>query len=373
MHNMEANELDRQYKKFGFWALIVVVLALVAMVLAPFAQALMWSVVLSVLSYPLYKRFCKKFNEVVSSLLTILSTVFLVAIPLSLVGLLVFLQFKGVADDFEQHAIAPAVTAPNGKETPITRLAKEIDTAIQPTLKQFDIDFNVENYVRENGQEIARTVTGPITKGAATAAVSAVMMVVAFLTMFFMLKDGHKLMKPTIELVPLPEEWTRKILSRVQHTIKAVFIGVVLVALIQGIAGGIGYAIAGVEGWLVWAFATFVLCVIPLLGAPIVYVPFGLILLMQGKIWQGVFLLVWGFVVISNIDNFLRPKYIGEQVGLHYIAIFFSLLGGILAFGPVGLIAGPALLTISLELIAYAREERAKSLEANAEDAGSAA
>ncbi|MBL8059178.1 MAG: AI-2E family transporter [Chthonomonas sp.] len=367
------NELDRQYKKFGFWALIAVVLLLVAMVLAPFAQALMWSVVLSVLSYPLYKRFCSRFNEVVSSLLTILSTVFLVAIPLGLVGLLVFLQFRGVADDFEKHATNPAVTTTKTKETPITRLAQQIDTAIQPTLKQFDIDFKVDEYVRENGQEIARTVTGPVTKGATAFAVSAVMMVVSFLTMFFMLKDGHKLLKPAIELIPLPEAWTRKILSRVQQTIKAVFIGVVLVALIQGAAAGIGYAISGVEGWLVWAFATFVLCVIPLLGAPIVYVPFGLILLMQGKIWQGVFLLVWGFVVISNIDNFLRPKYIGEAVGLHYIAIFFSLLGGILAFGPVGLIAGPALLTIFLELIAFAREERAKSLESNAENPSGAA
>ena len=368
---MEANELERQVKKYGFWALVAVVLVLVAMVLAPFAQALMWSVVLSVFTYPIYRRFCSKVSETVSALLTILSTIVLVAIPLGLVGLLVFLQFKGVTDDFERH-VEPAVVS-SQKETPVTRLGKSIDGAIQPTLKQFNVDFSVEQYARENGQEIARGVTGPVTKGAAAFAVSAVMMVVSFLTMFFMLRDGHKLLQPTIEMMPLPEDWTRRILGRVQQTIKAVFIGVVLVAIVQGIAGGIGYAIAGVDGWLVWAFATFVLCVIPLLGAPIVYVPWGLALLSQGKIWQGAFLLVWGFVVISNIDNFLRPKYIGEQVGLHYIGIFFSLLGGILAFGPVGLIAGPVLLTIALELIAYSRESRSGSAESNAEDSSNPA
>lgn len=370
---MDAIELDRQYKKIGFWALMAVVLLLVTMVLAPFAQALMWAVVLSVLTFPLYKRLLGRFNETVSALLTILSTLFLVAIPLGLVGLLVFLQFRGVVDDFEQHAAKPAVATRPGKEGPVNKVAKTIDEIIQPPLKQFDIKFSVEEYVNDNGPAIARAVTGPATKGAAAFAVSAVMMVVSFLTMFFMLREGHKLLQPALELVPLPKEWTKRILDRVQQTIKAVFIGVVLVAIIQGVAGGLGYAIAGIDGWLVWAFATFVLCVIPLLGAPIVYVPWGLALLYQGKIWQGIFVLVWGFVVISNIDNFLRPKYIGEQVGLHYIGIFFSLLGGILAFGPVGLIAGPVLLTIALELVAYSRESRAKSIKSNSENAGNPA
>lgn len=408
---MTAKELEGQYKKLGFWALIAVVLVLVAMVLAPFAQALMWSVILSVLTYPLYRRLCGKFSETISALLTIFSTMFLVAIPLGLVGLLVFLQFRGVVDDFESKPVAQTVVQQNsgtgienapvksGSSVPVpspisdstvvpevstkvvrspamnsslSRVAKKVDEALAPHLKRFGIDFNVEKYIQEHGPEITQRITGPITRGAASAAVSVVMMVVAFLTMFFMLRDGHKLLNPAVELLPLPEKWTRKILARVQQTIHAVFMGVILVAFMQGVIAGIGYLIAGIDAWLVWGAATVVLCAVPLLGAPVVYVPLALLLLSQGKIWQGIFLLVWGFGLVSNIDNFLRPKYIGERVGLHYIAIFFSLLGGVLAFGPVGLMVGPVLLTVFLELIQYSREMRAdakSSLESDSEDA----
>ncbi len=402
---MTAPELDQQYRKLGFVALLALVVFLVGFLLAPFAQALMWATVLSVLTYPLYRRMCKRFSETGSALLTILTTLFCVAIPLALVGLLVFLQFRGIVDDFEPKPVKKIVTEsqlgpvekligskplvvevqPDGtlvqkelvaaeKETAtvsrLRQIAQAIDEQLSPQLKKFGIDFSADKYVQEHGAELMQRITVPITKGAATAAVSAVMMVVAFLTMFFMLRDGHKLLAPARELMPIPPAWTDRILARVQKTIHAVFMGVILVAFFQGIAASLGYVIAGVDAWLVWGAATMVLCAVPLLGAPVVYVPLALLLLSQGKAWQGIFLLVWGFGVVSNIDNFLRPKYIGERVGLHYIAIFFSLLGGVLAFGPVGLMVGPILLTVALELVAYIRECRTSvEVVSDAEDA----
>lgn len=398
---MTASDLERQYRKIGFWALILVILILVGVVLAPFASSLMWAIVLSVLTYPIYQRFQKRFNDTVSSLLTIFSTIFLVALPLALVGLMVFLQFRGVVDEYEPSVSpVPAAAMPSADanaqvvETdkgPITvviqgpaekkaelppavvRLADRVDQSLQPTLDRFDVDFNLGAYLRENWESLMERVTGPVTRGATTAVVSAVMIVIAFLTMFFMLRDGHKLLQPAKELLPLPPDRTVRILVRAQKTIHAVFMGVILVAFIQGVVATLGYAAFGIEGWLLWGAATTVLCAIPLLGSPIIYVPLSFVLLSQGKIWQGVGLLALGFIVISNIDNLLRPKYIGDRVGLHYISIFFSLLGGILAFGPVGLMAGPVLLTISLELIEYAREMRREGqrlAELNAENAG---
>jgi predicted PurR-regulated permease PerM len=102
--------------------------------------------------------------------------------------------------------------------------------------------------------------------------------------------------------------------------------------------------------------ATTVLCAVPLLGAPIIYVPLSLLLIAQGKYWQGITLAAVGFLLVSQSDNILRPFIIGARVDLHPMAIFFSLLGGIFAMGPVGIMVGPIVLTMLLALQEIIRE-----------------
>ncbi|HMS57129.1 MAG TPA: AI-2E family transporter, partial [Fimbriimonadaceae bacterium] len=128
----------------------------------------------------------------------------------------------------------------------------------------------------------------------------------------------------------------------------AALVGIVLVSIIQGTLAGIIYAIAGVPNSLMWGVATIIACMIPMVGGPIVYAPIGLLLLTQGKTWQGLLVLGVGFGLISQIDNLLRPFFIGAKTNLHPMAIFFSLLGGVLVWGPLGLFLGPMLLTVVL-------------------------
>jgi predicted PurR-regulated permease PerM len=118
---------------------------------------------------------------------------------------------------------------------------------------------------------------------------------------------------------------------------------------------------------LVFALATFVFCVIPLLGGPVVYVPLSLFLLAQGKTWQGLLLLGIGVGIVSQVDNFLRPYIIGTQSKMHYMGIFFSLLGGVLTFGPVGLMMGPVLLTVLVGLQEAIREARGFNVNSDEE------
>lgn len=353
---MNAAELDRQYRKVGFWVLVGLVLVLAAVVLSPFVNSLMWAAILSVLSYPIYARLKERMSETIASLITLLSTLLFVAIPLALVGLMVVLQFRDTVSTFQ----APGEGSRNAISVEV--IAEQADKTIAPIMKNLNVDFSVADYVQENREELQTQVTGPATRFAANLVVSVVLLVVTFLTMFFMLRDGHKLLQPALELMPLPRERTLKLLQKVQGTIHAVFMGVILVALIQGTLATLAYAVVGIDAWLLWGAATTVLCAIPLLGSPIIYIPLSLVLISQGQLAAGIGLAAFGLIVISNVDNFLRPKYIGERVGLHYISIFFSLLGGVLAFGPVGLIVGPVLLTIALQLIEYAREMRQSAL-----------
>jgi predicted PurR-regulated permease PerM len=108
----------------------------------------------------------------------------------------------------------------------------------------------------------------------------------------------------------------------------------------------------------IWALVTFVFCTVPLLGAPIIYVPLALRLMAEGKLPQAIALLAVGFLVVSQVDNILRPFFIGARAKLHEMAVFFSLLGGVLALGPVGIVAGPVVLTLLLGLVDVLRTQR---------------
>jgi predicted PurR-regulated permease PerM len=157
-------------------------------------------------------------------------------------------------------------------------------------------------------------------------------------------------------LVPLPRDRAEEILVKMSQTIHAVFVGVVMVAVVQGTIAGLAYWALGVPSPLVWFVATTVLCAIPLLGAPLIYIPLSLLLMARGDVWQGVVLLAIGFGLVSQIDNILKPWVIGARTNLHPMAIFFSLLGGVFALGPVGIMAGPVLLTLLLALQDIVRE-----------------
>jgi predicted PurR-regulated permease PerM len=186
---------------------------------------------------------------------------------------------------------------------------------------------------------------------------------VALVTMFFMLRDGHKAREPVVELIPLKPAETGRILDRVAATVRAVFVGVVLVSILQGVLCGIAYAALGVPSPILWGILTIVICMVPLLGAPAGYVPVALYLIMDGRWVNGVILLAIGFGIISNVDNFVRPAVIGNKTELPYIAIFFGLLGGVFAFGAVGIVAGPVIIALTLSLIQIWRARLAQQHE----------
>ncbi|OWU65688.1 MAG: hypothetical protein CBB60_003380, partial [Armatimonadetes bacterium Cent15-Ar3] len=100
------------------------------------------------------------------------------------------------------------------------------------------------------------------------------------------------------------------------------------------------------------------LCVVPLLGAPVIYVPVGLLFLAQGETTKAAIVLAVGFIIVSQIDNVLKPLFIGSKVALHPLAIFVSVLGGIAVFGPIGLMVGPMVLSILLGLYDHIAEVR---------------
>lgn len=291
-------------------------------------------------------------SENLASGLTVLGTLAVIVVPLIVIGLVVTVQLGGIIGEIQ--ASAPA--GQNGLGT--SELLERLDAFADPIIQGVGAKFKVSDWLRENGKDLGQRLSGPLGRLFFSIGYGIFTLVVALLTMFFMLRDGPRLKEPALQLIPLPPDKAEALMGKMADTIRAVFQGVVLVALIQGTLAGIAYAVAGAPSPMILALATTVLCVIPLLGAPVIYVPVGIALIAQGKPLAGALLLAFGFGVVSQIDNILRPFVISAKVPLHPMAIFFSLLGGVLALGPVGIMAGPVLLTVLMAIQEIVRERR---------------
>ena len=346
-----SEQIEQGNGRIVFWLITIALLVAGAILLGPFIPALLWATVLSVLLHPYYKRLRKRFNETWSALGATLLTAFVIVIPL--LGLA---TIAGV----EIYSFATQLTmeSQDGKLT-LGEIAAKFDQFLEPWLQRVGLgDFTLSTWIDENKEDIINAVTGPAIMGLKRLVITVVTLVIALLTMFFMLRDGHRLLEPVSEIVPLPKERCLAIIQRMGSTIRSVFISVVGVAVIQGLICGLLYWILDVPSPAAWMALTVVAAMIPLLGAPIVYIPAALFLFLNDRPGQALILVLIGFFVVSQIDNLLRPVFISMGSKLHTMAIFFSLLGGILALGPIGLMAGPMLLTLILGMLDVLRERR---------------
>lgn len=356
-----------------FWVISGGILLVGAMVVTPFVPAIMWAAVLSVLTYPYYKRLLdRKWKDIAAAGWVTLLTLLIIILPILGFGTIAFMEGS--------KALSARSASASSQELSLQSIAAGVDKELGKVLGGVPVpavqEFRLEKFISENQDDIRQAVTGPATKGLEKFGLAVFSAIIALLTMFFMLKDGHKLTEPALHIIPLPREEAIQVLVRLRETVFSVFMGVVFVAVIQGAVAGIAYAVAGVPGAAVWAAATFIFAMIPLVGPPVVFIPIAISLFLQGKVPQAVGLVLFGALVITQIDNILRPFFIGAKASLHPIAVFFSLLGGVLLMGPIGLMAGPVVLTLCIvvaEVIIARRRlmeadsRRAVELEAPAE------
>ncbi|MBL8069095.1 MAG: AI-2E family transporter [Armatimonadetes bacterium] len=339
-----------------FWIVAIAVIGGVIYLVSPFLPAILWASVFSILLYPAFERLVAKgWKRGTAALAVTLVPAFVVTLPLAVAGSIAGVQVVSYAQQL-LHDSGRGV----GAETDVLRtLGDELDKTLKPLMDRVGAtDIHMADVLDKNKAEIGRRISAPLSRGIQNFVFTVLTLVISLLTMFFMVRDGHNMKEPVLDLVPLPREDTEKILQQIANTVRSVFYSVVVVAGIQGGLALLLYWIVGVPGAIPLALLTTLFCTIPLLGAPVVYVPIGLSLLIQGKIWQGVLVLVIGFGLISTIDNVLRPLFIGARTKLHEIPVFFALIGGVVALGPVGLMAGPMLLTLFLALVDILRLRR---------------
>ena len=154
--------------------------------------------------------------------------------------------------------------------------------------------------------------------------------------------------------VGLKKTQARRIYYRLREITHGVVYGYILVGVIQGAAGAIGFLLFGISSPLFWGVIMMVFALIPFLGTGIVWGPAALILIFDGVttdsstfLWKGVGLLVYGFFIVGGLDNLLRPKLMGEKAKIHPLIIILGIFGGIIFFGPMGVVVGPLVLSLT--------------------------
>ncbi len=175
--------------------------------------------------------------------------------------------------------------------------------------------------------------------------------------LFFFLRDGDAMLARGRRLIPLDEVRKERLFHQLSGVTRAIVIGTGVTAMMQGILIGIGFTIAGLPSPVVFGVLTALFSMLPVGGSAFVWGPAAIWLFIDGRWGFGLCMLVWG-VLVSALDNVVSPLLISGRARISALAVFIGVLGGIPAFGSIGLIAGPVVLSLALALIEFAEESR---------------
>lgn len=183
----------------------------------------------------------------------------------------------------------------------------------------------------------------------------------ALFLLFFLLRDGPELLRRMLPFIPLKADDRSALLELIGRTTRAVVYGSGATALVQGVMVGIGFAVTGLPAPVVFGSVAAFLSLLPAGGAALVWVPGVIVLLVQGEVGWGLAFAIWG-AIISLADNFLRPLLISSGAPVSTLMVFIGAIGGASAFGMVGLILGPVLLSVIAAVVRYIENERSKAI-----------
>lgn len=172
-----------------------------------------------------------------------------------------------------------------------------------------------------------------------------------YFLLYFMLVNGRRMEKALYEYVPLKDSNVELLGSELRNIISSSAIGIPLIALVQGIAGLVGYLIIGInEPWL-WFVATTIAAMLPIVGAAVIYAPLTIMLFVQGHTGKGIAMGIWGFGVIGLVDNVFR-LLVNKRLGdIHPLITIFGVVIGVQLFGFIGLVFGPVLIALFILLL----------------------
>lgn len=333
--------LAQRWSRLTFVALLLFALWGLFRTISPFFVPLLLAMTLVVLTWPLHARIRGNFGKhrhwaaFVTTLVVFLGIV----VPLALLAVMLL------------QALADLV--PRAQELLSTLNAQQLYERLTGLLPE-----SVARRVPSPGEltgRIGATIGGFAANalGGLASAATAVLIdaFLLFVSMYYFYLDGETLLQHLLRLTPLDSRYERELFREFRDTAVAVVYGTAIVGLVQAALCWVALSIVDVPSALVWSALAFVFAFVPLVGSGIVWAPIGIALLASGNVGKGIFILVWGAVVVSSVDNVVRPLIVQGRLRVHPLLIFLSIFGGLAVFGMVGVLVGPLIASMTTALV----------------------
>jgi predicted PurR-regulated permease PerM len=312
------------------------------LVLAPFLSAICWAIIVAVVTWPLYEKLQNFLGKrpLWSALLMTLLVFLGVFLPLTFIGLLLAQQITDMAETFNLNTLSKQIDTLVASSLQVPFVGPQLYASLQDLGPQIQDGLRsriggILTLLANVGQQVTQSF---ITLG-----------LTVFIAFFFYSHGDVWVIQIQRSLYRLGGEPLASLLKPLANTVRAVVLGLTLTALVQGFLAGLGLWGVGIKGAVIWGLITTLLAIIQI-PTLLVWLPWALWLLFTGQLWQGIALLAWGTLVVSTIDNFLKPIFISQGAGIPFLVVLFGVLGGVLAFGTLGIILGPVILSVLLTL-----------------------
>ena len=331
---------------------IALIVFLCLLVLYPFADVIAWSSVLAIAVHPVHVRLVQYTGRVtLSALISSVLVVMVILMPaLFLTGLAInqYLALRDYLQELAKAGFDPSTIAP---------LRQISEWLARMGLNATAIMGGVAQYTGELG----RATAGYSLAIAANISNVVVSFIFTIFATFLLLRDGERLVRRMLDLLPFERARNDALLARIRDVIYASVYGVLVIAVIQGALTALMFWILGIPSAALWGAVTALTSVLPLIGSAAVWVPGAIYLVAIGRWPEAIVLGVWGGLVVGSVDNFVRPRLVGERVGLSELVTFFALLGGLRVFGLVGVVMGPLLFAVAASILDVLTEEKAST------------
>lgn len=319
----------------------------------PFLPALTWTLALAVLFAPLQRWLESKLKHAtLAAFICVLAIGMIVVVPGAFVAQRIVTEAAKGAELIETKVKSGEWRRTIESQPRLAPLAKTIE-------RQIDLPGAVEAFATWLRNTAMSIVRGSIYQ--------VIGLYLTFYLFFFMLRDRGLALESLRSLSPLTVLEMNRLCTRVSDTIFATVYGTLAVSGAQGLLGGLMFWWLGLPAPLLWGVIMALLAVVPVLGAFVIWIPAALFLALEGNWGKALILTIWGAAVVGTIDNLLHPILVGNRLKLHTVLAFIAVVGGLVLFGPAGLIMGPVVLTITIEFLKIWRSRTAGEEMKNAE------
>lgn len=314
-----------KHNKYLVLLFFVAAIYLIFLLIRPFISVLLGSAILAYAFYPLHKRLENIFKKPTVAATITTASIFLIII-LPLIFILNVLTIESLS-------------------------AYQVLRGYDYSSLNFFFDEKFSQFLGEIVNKVLSFFVDTSSKIVLTIPALALNFFLLFFVIYYLLKDSDSIKSHVKNYLFLKNKDI--VYNKFDRLTKALIYGTILIAVIQGILGGIGFAIFGIPSPILWGFAMGIASFIPIVGTAIVWVPAAIFKLVQGDIFSGIALLIFGAIVVGSADNIIRPYFVSSKAKVHPAIILLGVLGGLKLFGFTGIIIGPLALALALEFIKF--------------------